>query len=89
MEDPGGAEAASKWHRPLFFPCFYTFYCSKRPSFNFFAIPLDFDHPKTYITSKQTRIKAFEIKIKAFKSKFKTLKSKLKQVKKTKQKDMD
>ena len=34
----------------------------------------DFDHPKTYITSKQIRIKA--------------LKSKLKQVKK-KQKDMD
>ena len=33
-------------------------------SFNFFAIPLDFDHPKTYITSKQTRIKALKSKLK-------------------------
>ena len=32
--------------------------------FNFFAIPLDFDHPKTYITSKQTRIKALKSKLK-------------------------
>ena len=28
----------------------------RKTSFNFFAIPLDFDHPKTYITSKQTKI---------------------------------
>ena len=56
------------------FPLFLHFSCSKRLSFISFAIPPDFDHPKTYITSKQTRIKA--------------LKSKLKQVKK-KQKDMD
>ena len=40
----------------------------------------NFDHPKTYITSKQIRIKAL-------KSKLKHLKSKLKQV--IKQKDMD
>ncbi|WKA11106.1 hypothetical protein VitviT2T_028636 [Vitis vinifera] len=26
----------------------------RKTSFNFFTIPLDFDHPKTYITSKQT-----------------------------------
>ena len=32
--------------------------------FNFFAIPLDFDHPKTYITSKQTKIKALKSKLK-------------------------
>ena len=32
--------------------------------FNFFAIPLDFDHPKTYITSKQIRIKALKSKLK-------------------------
>ena len=38
---------AAKSRRPLFF----HFSCSKRFSFNFFAIPLDFDHPKTYITS--------------------------------------
>ena len=60
--------------RNLADPCFspvLTRFCSERLPFNFFAIPPDFDHPKTYITSKQTRIKAFEIKIKAFKSKFK------------------
>ena len=46
-------------------PCFYTFYCSKRrPSFNFFAIPLDFDHPKTYIKSKQIRINTLKSKLK-------------------------
>ena len=63
---------------PCFSPVFTLFltrFCSERLPFNFFAIPPDFDHPKTYITSKQIRIKA--------------LKSKLKQVKKTKQKDMD
>ena len=57
------------------FALFLLRFCSERLPFNFFAIPPDFDHPKTYITSKQIRIKA--------------LKSKLKQVKKTKQKDMD
>ena len=57
------------------FPLFLHFSCSKRLSFISFAIPPDFDHPKTYITSKQIRIKA--------------LKSKLKQVEKTKQKDID
>ena len=39
--------------------------------FNFFAIPLDFDHPKTYITSKQIRIKALKSKLKQVKSKIK------------------
>ena len=53
---------------PPVFALFFLRFCSKRLSFNFFAIPPDFDHPKTYITSKQIRIKA--------------LKSKLKQVKK-------
>ena len=51
------AEAA-KSRRPLFFPCFRSVwlrFCSDFFFFNFFAIPLDFDHPKTYITSKQTR----------------------------------
>ena len=42
-------------------------------SFDFLAIPPDFNHPKTYVTSKQIRIKAL-------KSKLKHLKSKLKQV---------
>ena len=67
------AEAA-KSRRPLFFPCFSPvfgpFDSDFAPillrffSFNFFAIPLDFDHPKTYITSKQTRIKALKSKLK-------------------------
>ena len=87
------AEAA-KSRRPLFFPCFSPVFAPFDSNFapillrffffNFFAISLDFDHPKTYITSKQIRIKALksklkhlnqnlsiEIKIKAFKSKFK------------------
>ena len=62
----------------LVFPLFLHFSCSKRLSFNFFAIPLDsqlpyftsfdispdFDHPKTYITSKQIKIKALKSKLK-------------------------
>ena len=59
-----GLFLAAKFRRPLFFPCFNTFSCSKRLSFNFFAIPPDFDHPKTYITSKQIRIKALKSKLK-------------------------
>ena len=60
------AEAA-KSRRPLFFPCFSPVFAPFASdfaptllrffSFNFFAIPLDFDHPKTYITSKQTELK--------------------------------
>ena len=37
----------------------------------FFDIPLDFDHPKTYITSKQIRIKALKSKLKQVISKTK------------------
>ena len=59
----------------MLFPCFWAPFDSQIPSFTSFDIPLDFDHPKIYITSKQIKIKA--------------LKSKLKQVTKTKQKDMD
>ena len=55
------------------FALFLLCFCSERLPFNFFAFSPDFDHPKTYITSKQ----------------IKALKSKLKQVKKIKQKDMD
>ena len=54
--------------RNLADPCFCPFFRFERLPFNFFAFSPDFDHPKTYITSKQIRIKA--------------LKSKLKQVKK-------
>ena len=64
------AEAA-KSRRPLFFSCFslrltpiFAPILLRFFSFNFFAIPLDFDHPKTYITSKQTRIKALKSKLK-------------------------
>ena len=45
---------------PCFSPVFAPFDSDFAPillrktSFNFFTIPLDFDHPKTYITSKQT-----------------------------------
>ncbi|WJZ98414.1 hypothetical protein VitviT2T_016939 [Vitis vinifera] len=55
---------------PCFSPVFAPFDSDFAPillrffSFNFFAIPLDFDHPKTYITSKQTRIKALKSKLK-------------------------
>ena len=38
---------------------------------HFFDIPLDFDHPKTYITSKQIRIKALKSKLKQVISKTK------------------
>ena len=34
-------------------------------------IPLDFDHPKTYIASKQIRIKALKSKLKQVKKKTK------------------
>ena len=49
------------------FALFLTRFCSERLSFNFFAIPPDFDHPKTYITSKQIRIKALKSKLKHWK----------------------
>ena len=48
---------------PCFSPVFAPFDFDFAPIllrfffFNFFAIPLDFDHPKTYITSKQTELK--------------------------------
>ena len=72
-----GPEAA-KWFRskvpilqtpifPLFFPCFcsvFTPISLRKTSFNFFVISPDFDHPKTYITSKQIRIKALKSKLK-------------------------
>nr|CAN61909.1 hypothetical protein VITISV_034394 [Vitis vinifera] len=61
------------------FALFLTRFCSERLPFKFFAFSPDFDHPKTYITSKQIRIKAL-------KSKLKHLKSKLKHVKKNKTK---
>ena len=46
------AEAA-KSRKPLFLPCFCSVFAPislQKTSFNFFSIPLDFDHPKTYIT---------------------------------------
>ena len=52
---------------PCFTPVFALFltrFCSERLPFNFFAIHPDFDHPKTYITSKQIRIKALKSKLK-------------------------
>ena len=55
---------------PCFSPVFAPFYSDFAPIllrffyFNFFAIPLDFDNPKTYITSKQIRIKALKSKLK-------------------------
>ena len=45
------------------FPLFLHFSYSKRLSFISFTIPPDFDHPKTYITSKQIRIKALKSKL--------------------------
>ena len=39
------------------FALFLLRFRSERLPFNFFAIPLDFDHPKTYITSKQIELK--------------------------------
>ena len=57
------AEAA-KSRRPLVFALFLLCFCyvfapfdSERLPFNFFAFPLDFDHLKTYITSKQLELK--------------------------------
>ena len=46
------------------FALFLLSFCSERLPFNFFAILPDFDHPKTYITSKQIRIKALKSKLK-------------------------
>ena len=37
---------AAKSRRPWIFPCFWTFFYSKQPSFNFFAIPPKLDHSK-------------------------------------------
>ena len=59
-----GSLLAAKFHRPCFFLAFWAPLDSQLPSFNFFDIPLDFDHPKTYITSKQIRIKALKSKLK-------------------------
>ena len=42
----------------------FQFLCSERLPFNFFAFSPDFDHPKTYITSKKIRIKALKSKLK-------------------------
>ena len=39
------------------FALFLLRFCSERLPFNFFAILPDFDHPKTYIPSKQTELK--------------------------------
>nr|CAN61680.1 hypothetical protein VITISV_031949 [Vitis vinifera] len=39
------------------FALFLLRFCSERLPFNFFAIPPAFDHPKTYITSKQSELK--------------------------------
>ena len=66
---------AAKFRSPCSLLVFWAPLDSQLPSFTSFDIPPDFDHPKTYVTSKQIKIKA--------------LKTKLKQVKKTKQKDMD
>ena len=44
----------------LFVLCFCSVFApfdSERLPFNFFAFPIDFDHPKTYITSKQAELK--------------------------------
>ena len=52
---------------PCFSPVFALFltrFCSERLPFNFFAFSPDFDNPKTYITSKQIRIKALKSKLK-------------------------
>ena len=55
-----GFAAKCRFRRPLFLPCFcsvFSLFDSERLPFNFFAFPLDFDHPKTYITSKQSELK--------------------------------
>ena len=48
----------------LVFALFLLRFCSKRLPFNFFAFSPTWDHPKTYITSKQIRIKALKSKLK-------------------------
>ena len=63
MVSQQSADFAEACFSPIF-PLFLHFSCSKWLSFNFFAIPPDFDHPKTYITSKQSRIKALKSKLK-------------------------
>ena len=50
--------------RAMLSPCFWAPLDSQLPSFTFFDIPPDFDHPKTYIKSKQIRIKALKSKLK-------------------------
>ena len=72
-------DSAAKWRfrrgyeisQTPVFPLFLHFSCSKRLFFISFAIPPDFDHPKTYITSKQIKIKALKSKLKQVKNKTK------------------
>ena len=45
-------------------PCFWAPLDSQLPSFTSFDIPPDFDNPKTYVTSKQIKIKALKSKLK-------------------------
>ena len=45
-------------------PCFWAPLDSQLPYFTSFDIPPDFDHPKTYIISKQIKIKALKSKLK-------------------------
>ena len=44
--------------------CFWVPFGSLRPSFTSFTILPDFDHSKTYVTSKQSKIKALKSKLK-------------------------
>ena len=46
------------------FPCFWAPLDSQLPSFTSFDIPPDFDHPNTYVKSKQSKIKALKSKLK-------------------------
>ena len=59
-----GSLLAAKFHRPCFFLAFWAPLDSQLPYFNSFDIPLDFNHPKTYITSKQIKIKVLKSKLK-------------------------
>ena len=55
---------AAKFRSPCSLLAFWAPLDSQLSSFTSFDIPLDFDHPKTYVTSKQIRIKALKSKLK-------------------------
>ena len=58
MEDPDGVEAASEWQ------CAESGWPKSAPGEHEQLTSPDFDHPKTYITSKQIKIKALKSKLK-------------------------